>query len=157
MSLYAESSAVLAWLLGEPRAAEVRESLGSADVVFASDLTLVECDRVLIRAAHLGEVTEADAAARRAELVVGAAHWTVLRLGADVIDRARRRFASEPVRTLDALHLASALASRAAVPDLAVLSLDDRIRTNARALGLAVVPADDTPLPVAAPGSPPAA
>jgi len=142
-ALYAESSAVLAWLLGEPRAGEMRDALGSADMVITSDLTLVECDRVLIRAAHLGELTEADAAARRAELQVGAAHWTVLRLGADIIDRARQRFAGEPVRTLDALHLASAVAAGAAVSDLAVLSLDDRIRTNARALGFAVVPADD--------------
>ena len=139
---------MLAWLLGEPRATDVRESLGSADVVIASDLTLVECDRVLIRAAYLGEVTEADAAARRAELQTGSAHWTVLRLGADIIDRARQRFASEPVRTLDALHLASALAAKAALSDLAVLSLDERIRTNARALGFSVVPADDPPVPV---------
>ena len=139
---------MLAWLLGEPGAADVRESLGSADVVIASDLTLVECDRVLIRAAHLGEVTEADAAARRAELQTGSAHWTVLRLGGDIIDRARQRFAGEPVRTLDALHLASALAAKAALADLAVLSLDERIRTNARALGFSVVPADDPPVPV---------
>lgn len=143
MSLYAESSAVLAWLLGEPRAGKIIESLGSADLVMASDLTLVECDRVLIRAAHLGELTEADSAARRAELQASAAHWTILRLSADIIDRARQRFPSEPVRTLDALHLAAAIAAKAAASDLAVLSLDDRIRTNARALGFAVVPADD--------------
>lgn len=142
MTLYAESSAVLAWLLGEPEAPEVREQLGSAALVVASDLTLVECDRVLIRAAVLGDLAEAEAASRRAELNRAAAHWTVLRLGADVIDRARQRFPEEPVRTLDALHLAAALFARAAVPDLVVQSLDDRVRANARALGFECLPAD---------------
>lgn len=154
MSLYAESSAVLAWLLGEARAGEVLESLGSADLVMASDLTLVECDRVLLRAAHLGELPEADSAARRAELQASAAHWTILRLSADIIERARQRFPTEPVRTLDALHLAAAIAAKAASSDLAVLSLDDRIRTNARALGFAVVPADEATATSATPASP---
>jgi predicted nucleic acid-binding protein len=135
MRLYAESSAVLTWLLGDTRDEDVRGCLASAELVIASDLTLVECDRVLIRAVALGELTEADAASRRADLTAAAAHWTVLRIGGEVIDRARRPFANEPIRTLDALHLASALAARAAVPDLAVLSLDDHIRTNARTLG----------------------
>ena len=142
MTLYAESSAVLAWLLGEARAADVRGFLASADTVIASDLTLVECDRVLIRASALGELSEAEAAGRRAELNAAAAHWTVLRVGADVIDRARQRFPVEPVRTLDALHLASALAAKTAVADVLILSLDEQLRANARALGFDLRPAD---------------
>lgn len=141
MIVYAESSAVLAWLLGEPRGAEVRDQLASAELVITSDLTLVECDRVLIRATALGELPEAEAAGRRAELNGAAAHWTILRVGAEVIDRARQPFSKEPVRTLDAIHLASVLIARAAVPDLAVLSLDDHVRANARALGF-VLPLD---------------
>ena len=68
MNLYAESSAVLAWLLGEDAGAEVRDILSRADAVVASDLTLIECDRVLIRATTLGDLSEADAADRRAYL-----------------------------------------------------------------------------------------
>ena len=55
---YAESSAVLAWLLGEDAAPHVREVLSRAELVVASDLTLLECDRVLIRAVALGEIEE---------------------------------------------------------------------------------------------------
>ena len=65
MRIYAESSAVLAWLLGEDAAPTVREILGRAELVIASDLTLLECDRVLIRAVALGEINEAAAADRR--------------------------------------------------------------------------------------------
>ena len=50
MNLYAESRAVLAWLLDEAAAPEVRQFLSGAAVIFASDLTLIECDRVLLRA-----------------------------------------------------------------------------------------------------------
>lgn len=145
MTLYAESSAVLAWLLGEDRAPEVRDRLSSAELVIASDLTLVECDRVLIRAATLDELTEAEAAGRRAQLSAAAAHWTVLRLSEGVIDRARQRFPKEPIRTLDALHLASALVAHGVVPDLTILSLDEAVRAHARALGFEVQPGEEAP------------
>ena len=67
MMLYAESSAVLAWLLDEPAGTIVRTMLSEADVVIASDLTLIECDRVIHRATALGELTEAEAANRCAQ------------------------------------------------------------------------------------------
>jgi hypothetical protein len=47
VNVYAESSAVLAWLLGEATGRRVREVLRRADLVMASDLVLMECDRVL--------------------------------------------------------------------------------------------------------------
>jgi len=140
MTVYAESSAVLAWLLGEDAGDAVRGVLGSADVVITSDLTLVECDRVLIRATALGELPEAEAADRRARLAAAAAHWQVLRLSADVVDRARRPFPGEPIRTLDAIHLASALVARSVSAGLDLLSLDRRIRSSGKSLGFRVQP-----------------
>lgn len=140
MTLYAESSAVLAWLLDEASGGEVRSLLGAADAIVASDLTLIECDRVLLRAAWVGELTEAEAADRRAHLTMAASHWHVLRIGPQVVERARQPFPGEPIRTLDALHLASVLVARSAVAGLELLSLDDRIREAARRLGLRVRP-----------------
>ena len=64
MKLYAESSAVLAWLLDEPTAPAIRQMLGDAEIIVASDLTLIECDRVLQRAVTLKEMTETEAAMR---------------------------------------------------------------------------------------------
>ena len=140
MSLYAESSAVLAWLLDEEAGARVRQLLRAADIVVASDLTVIECERVLIRAAVVGDLTEADAAGRRAHLTTAASHWQVLRIGPEIVDRARQPFPGEPIRTLDAIHLASTLTARSAVPGLELLSLDDRIRKAGELLGLKVRP-----------------
>lgn len=140
MRLYAESSAVLAWLFGEPDGDITREALAGAEMVLASELTLVECERVLIRAQAVAGIGEAELADRRAALNRAAAHWQLLRLGGEVLERARRPFPEEPIRTLDALHLASALVARTAAPGLSVLSLDQRLRASAVALGFAVVP-----------------
>jgi hypothetical protein len=140
VNLYAESSAVLTWLLDEPAAPAVRRLLGDAEVIVASDLTLVECDRVLLRAVALKELTEADAADRRAHLIAAAAHWQVLRVAGEIVDRARQPFPGDPIRTLDAIHLASLLVARSAVVGLRLLSLDERVRQAAKGLGVAVEP-----------------
>ena len=55
---------------------------------------------------------------------------------------ARGPFPGEPIRALDAIHLATALVIRDIYPDLRVLSLDQRVRQNAAALGFEVVPAE---------------
>lgn len=140
MTVYAESSAVLAWLLGEAKGRAVRAILAKADHVIASDLTLIECDRVLIRAAALKEISEKLALRRRSRLNAAAAHWNLLRVGPEVVDRARRPFPAEPIRTLDAVHLSSALLASSAVDEFALLTLDDRVRKNATQLGLSVRP-----------------
>jgi hypothetical protein len=57
------------------------------------------------------------------------------------VDRARRPFPAEPIRTLDAIHLATASLAHSLVPDMAVLSLDGRLRASARQMGLELLPA----------------
>lgn len=140
MSVYAESSAILAWLLDEASGSDIRQILTTSEVVIASDLTVIESDRVLLRAVALGELTEAEAADRRAHLMTAASYWHVMRISPEIVERARQPFPGEPIRTLDAIHLASALVARGMVPGLSVLSLDERIRRAAAPLGLRVRP-----------------
>lgn len=140
MIVYAESSAVLSWLLGESAGADVADALHSAEAVVASDITRVECERVLIRAWSTGLLSEADAADQAATLATAAHHWALLRMDDAVVERCARPFPIEPVRTLDAIHLATALAARAVFPGLAVLTLDQRIRENASRLGFETLP-----------------
>ena len=138
--VYAESSAVLAWLLGQEGGEDVAEALRSSGGVIASDLTLVECERVLIRAWSLGLISESERVDQSTVLATAAAHWTRLRVDAEVVERATRPFPIEPVHTLDALHLASALVARSVTPELTLLTLDQRVRENGARLGFVTVP-----------------
>jgi predicted nucleic acid-binding protein len=134
---------VLSWLLGEARSGAIREQLGSAELILASNLTLIECDRVLIRATKTEQLTEAQAGERRILLEQAAQHWTLLDLDSEIVERARRPFPDEPVRTLDAIHLATALMARGLVPKVALLSLDERVRRNGALLGFELLPKTD--------------
>jgi len=72
--------------------------LSGADFIVASDLTLIQCDRVLHRAVNTGELTEVEAADRHSHLATVAKHWHVLHIGAEVVERARSPFPGEPIR-----------------------------------------------------------
>lgn len=145
MNLYAESSAVLAWLMAEEASPAVEALLDGAEWIVASDLTLAECDRCLIRAHATGSLSELEMTRRRNALEAASVHWTLMTIDREVLERARRRFPEEPVRTLDALHLASALAARSVIPDLVLLSLDQRVRENGVAFGFEILPPDTAP------------
>lgn len=86
-----------------------------------------------------GRVSEADARRARSLLTRAASQWAILALGEAVCARAGQAFPVEPVRALDALHLASALEALGAAADLRMLSLDERISRNAEALGIETV------------------
>lgn len=141
MIVYAESSAVLAWLLGEPTQALVRRALADADRVVASSLTGVECARGLARARATRRLRATEELAALRLLDVAEIGWDVHDLSERVLRRARAAFPVEPVRTLDALHLATATLFQEALGPLSILSFDDRVRANAGKLGLDLIPA----------------
>jgi predicted nucleic acid-binding protein len=141
--VYAESSAVFAWLSGEPAGDEVESVMAAANGIVTSDLTIVECERALIRAWALNLISEVERVDRTGLLSRAAESWTRLRVDEETIVRARRPFPVEPVRAFDAVHLASALSARVGAPDLTVLTLDERIRKNAERLGFDILPATD--------------
>lgn len=58
----------------------------------------------------------------------------------EILSRARQPFPGEPIRSLDAIHLASVLVAAGSLPDVGLLSLDRRVRTAGTRLGLPVVP-----------------
>jgi hypothetical protein len=138
---YAETSAVLRWLFNEPQGDEIFETLRSSTKVACSRLTIVESYRAIRRAVALQDLAETDAAEVRATLAQAVGRWAVLEMFPDVALRAEQAFPVEPVRTLDALHLASALLLRHVIPDLVVVSTDARVRQNASQLGFEIFPA----------------
>jgi len=67
----AESSAVLAWLLGEPAGEAVRRMLAEAECVVSSTLTQVECARALARGVASGRMSRGDGRVRANSAAVG--------------------------------------------------------------------------------------
>lgn len=138
-SLYVETSALLRALLEGDDA--LRVALAGSGRPFTSALTFLEAARAIARARRerrlsAEEATEAERALAAFERSCG-----LLAIGDGVLRRARESFPEEPVRSLDAIHLASLLALDEAMGDFVVASCDDRIRKNADALGFEVVPA----------------
>lgn len=139
-TLYVETSTVLCWLLGESRAAQVAGVLDDAKRVVTSTLTQLEGERCLLRHHLVGRTSEA---AYRHALGVfrdASADWQTLEITRGVRKRAAERFPVEPVRSLDAIHLASALAFAEMFGAVAVLSFDQRIQDNLEPLGLHTLP-----------------
>jgi len=135
-SVYLETSALLQWLFGQPLMGEARKRVNQATHVTTSVLTLIETERAIIRAERLGGLSARDAKKLRTLVNSVSSGWVRLALTEAVQRRAMRAFPVEPIRMLDALHLASAISLLAAYPDLYVLSFDARINDNAKALGL---------------------
>jgi predicted nucleic acid-binding protein len=135
-TLYVETSALLAWLLGQKRGSEARAAIDAAETVVTSALTFAEIERALSRGVALGALREADARRARGVAARQRRTWIVMAITDDVLGRAGRPFPVEPLRTLDAIHVATALAFAEAFPDLEVLSVEERVTSNARALGL---------------------
>ena len=131
---------MLSWLLAENSSGTVRTILSDADLVIASDLTLIECDRVLIRAITTKHISEAQVSDRRAMLARVSEHWTLFRVDSEIVARARQPFPQEPIRTLDAIHLATAIVARNLVPEIQLLTLDNRLRICGAQLGFEILP-----------------
>ena len=136
MNLYIETSALLRWLFGGPRGEAVRALLSGATRIFSSRLTLVEAHGALIGAVLLGEITERISLEIEKDLAGAAARWTLVEILPEIVERAGRRFPSEPIRSLEAIHLATVVFLVPEAESLSIVSTDDRIGRNAPLLGL---------------------
>ena len=103
-----------------------------------SELTFIEAERAIYRARGAGRLDSAQHRQARHKLNVFRRFALVMPLEGEVLDRARQPFPKEPVRTLDAIQLASMLLAESAVGRIRILSFDQRILANCDALGLDV-------------------
>ena len=83
---------------------------------------------------------EERAARLRLILARVVSHWHLIPVSREIVNRARQPFPGEPIRSLDAIHLASALAAADSLPEFGLLSLDRRVRATGARLGLRVLP-----------------
>jgi uncharacterized protein len=134
-SVYLESSAVVASLIeGDVSAMQTIRQANTA----ASALTFAEARRSLLRASIAGRLSREQIAVATTELERIEGSCVVIPVDDLVLARAGRRFPAEPVRTLDAIHLASAELIDDPQAPITLLTRDARIRENAILLGLQV-------------------
>jgi hypothetical protein len=135
---YVESSALVAAVLEGDAAVARALDAGARHV--ASAMTFAEARRAMVRARVAGRidaeseswlVRDLETRARRCELVA---------VTPEVLGRAGRAFPIEPVRTLDAIHLATLELLALEPTRVRVATRDARIAANAAAMGYPVVP-----------------
>jgi predicted nucleic acid-binding protein len=134
---YVETSALLRVLLeGDP---SLQPEL-SGDGLVTSALTFVEAARAIARARRERRLDAPSAREAQRQLAAFERTCATVAVDDEVCRRAREAFPVEPVRSLDALHLASVLVLDGELGGVEVVSCDDRVRQNAAALGFVVVP-----------------
>ena len=136
--VYVETSALLRVLLdGDAKLQPVLTGEG----LFTSALTFLEAGRSIARARRERRLDASAARDAERQLAAFERGCDVLAIGDEVLRRARDELPEEPVRSLDAIHLASLLVLDEALGEFELVSCDERVRRNAVALGFEVVPA----------------
>ena len=130
---YVESSALVAALLEHDTAVLKRLPAGTRRVT--SVLTLSEAGRAIIRARVTGRLTEEDEKTVIRALRTFERRCFLLDIDQAVLDRVRRPFPVEPVRTLDAIHLATVELLEEPPQLVTIVTRDERVRANASAFG----------------------
>jgi predicted nucleic acid-binding protein len=103
-----------------------------------SALTLAEAARAIVRARVSERLTpDAERAAIRA-LRRFERRCYIVAVTDEVLARVKRPFPVEPVRTLDAVHIATAESLGESPQLMTIVTRDNRVRENATALGYSV-------------------
>jgi len=103
-----------------------------------SALTLAEVGRAIIRARAGGRLTAEEERGAVRALRTFERRCFVVDVDRAVLARVRRPFPIEPIRTLDAVHLATLELLGEAPQLVTVVTRDARVRENAEALGFVV-------------------
>jgi predicted nucleic acid-binding protein len=133
---YIESSALLAAILEQD--AEAREALREIGQRVTSALTFAEAARALIRARVTRRITQEEERSALRALRTFERRCAVVAVTPDVLTRAGRPFPIEPVRTLDGVHLATLELLGESPQLVTIVTRDERVARNARALGYVV-------------------
>jgi predicted nucleic acid-binding protein len=129
--VYLDTSAVLRAVLERGLSPDVEQRLGAARYLITSRLSLVESARAMHRLRMRG-TPEAVLADIARELDSLWARCTVWELTREVCDLAAQAAPQHPLRTLDALHLATWLIARRRLGDVELLTTDSRLEQASR-------------------------
>jgi uncharacterized protein len=135
---YFDTSALVKRYVDEPGRREVLQLLRRNRCVTSAVLP-VELRGGLRRRVAEGSLVAARLPAILTHVAADRAYWTLVEVGTDVLAAAETLVATHPIRTLDAIHVASArlFAARVSMPALVFVSADKRQTETAIAVGLA--------------------
>jgi len=132
---YLDSSVVIDRILDEPASAPLWRGI---DQTVCSVLVETECLRAIDRFRILGLMDELALVRSRETLYTLIASSSVVEVGRAVLERAAMPFPSV-IRTLDAIHLATALVYRESAGPLRMATTDRALARASRAMGFEVV------------------
>jgi len=133
---YVETSALLAAIMEADLKAFA--SFAAEGQLVASSLTFAEARRATIAGRVLGRF-DVDRERRMLEAIEALERrCDVVHISSDILGRVGQPFAAEPLRALDAIHLASSESLVEDPHELVVVTRDKRIEANARAIGYGV-------------------
>jgi predicted nucleic acid-binding protein len=134
---YFDTSALVKRYVDEHGRREVLQLLRRNECVTSAVLP-VELRSGLRRRVADGSLDVARLAAILKHVAADRPYWTLVEVGTDVLAGAEKLVAAHPIRTLDAIHVASAqlFAARVSRPGLTFVSADKRQTETAVAVGL---------------------
>ena len=135
MTVYIDSSVILRTLFREPNPVEV---WGKWDSAFSSNLWRVEALQTVDRLRLAGDLSDEDVADLVREIRIVHETLAIHPLSEKILQRASESFPTV-VGTLDAIHLATALAIREVEPIDLLLTHDGQLATAARSVGFTVI------------------
>lgn len=133
---YIESSALVAALL--ERDADALKSVRTRGRTVTSALTIADAFRAILRARAAARLTTDQERAAVRALRRFERRCFLVAVTDPILARVRRPFPVEPIRTLDAVHLATAEWLGEPPALVVVVTRDARVRANAEALGYTV-------------------
>jgi len=127
------------WLLTASASKRIADVTNKAESIITSIITPIEAERALIRAEKTGVITTGKKNELRGLLARTMANWNLMEISPEVRSRAKEPFPIEPVRTLDAIHLSTALEWSQIYFGLYMFTRDNRILANTKPLGILTI------------------
>ena len=139
MRAYFDASALVKRYIDEAGHREVLQLLRRHDVVTSAILP-VELRSALRRRVLEGTLDAARVPDILKRVATDRPYWLLVAVASDVLAAAETLVSAHPLRTLDAIHVASAqlFAARIAAPELVFVSADARQTTAAAAVGMTI-------------------
>jgi predicted nucleic acid-binding protein len=134
VTAYVDASVLLRVVFVEPNVLRTWAHIGRA---VSSELVRIEALRTLDRKRLRDRLSDRAVAESRAAILEAIDAFELVPLEAAILERAAEPFPTS-LGTLDALHLATALAVRDQVEDLVLVTHDERLGLAARSMGLPV-------------------